>query len=230
MKFAVYCFAIAAASTAQAQEIPRYAQTSADIANAIRGGDTSPVMPLLPALSEEEKIVIGKLSGCTGTVGPQANKNFVQFNYSCPSAVVAHFSELRLGLRFTDTGDVFAVELNPIFGGTATAGSVAGTDLEKPSVITRRFARAVKNGEDPTLGGLIPIAEFQRSQLDAIGGTKFSYREIPGENQHPILFHGSGLDRDAMRQVSVHFDDAGRPLGISIVKANVRVSGQVLRK
>ena len=229
MRVGTFCLALVAATGAQAQETPRYAETASDVANAIRSGNTSSVMPLLPKLSAEEVAVLQELSKCDASIGPQGNKNFVQFAYACPTRVGGHFDKLWIGLRFTDAGDVFAVELNPIFGTAVASDPNVGTPLEEPPAITREFARAVKEGEDPTLGGLIPIAAFQLSQLDAIEATKFSYREIPGEKQHPILFHGRGLDRGAMRQVSLHFDDAGRPLGISIMMADVRRTTRFVR-
>lgn len=214
--------ALAATATAQTEETARFASTSSQIANAIAAGEADTIRHLLPEISDAEFAVIERLESCHGEFSNNATRNFVLFVWNCQAPAAGQFTSFRTAMRYTNEGELFAFELNPVLPESAPSRPGADEKLRRPREITRSFAQAVRRREDVTLGGLIPVAPFQIAQLDAIQTNRFHYSETRGELQQPILFYGAGLDKGAARQVSVHFDANGQPLGISIILADVR--------
>ena len=222
--FAFVAVATSASVTAQDGEVAKFAATSSKVANAIAGGKAASVRDLLPEISDAEFAVIEQLESCEGELSKNATRNFVPFVWTCPTPIAGEFASFITSMRYTNEGEMFALEMNPIFNEIALARPASDDKVRKPREITRSFAQAVRRREDVTLGGLIPVAPFQIAQLDAIQTNRFHYSETRGELQQPILFYGAGLDKGAARQVSVHFDANGQPLGISIMLANVRTT------
>jgi len=216
---AIVCSLVIGAPVCADEGMPRYAITASKVANAIQAGAVADVTELLPELLDEERTALAAAAGCKAEMGDGTSSNFVRIVWICGNDA----DQLATTMRFTDKGEMFALELNPVFDREANADKkLKSADVRDTATIAKDFARAVVSGADPTLGGLVPVQEYQMAQLSASGATRWRLSSPRKPNMQFLLLHGGNLPPREHKQVTVHFELTGQPLGITISKAAVR--------
>ena len=200
------------ATGAMAEE---YADTAAELAQAIHQGDTALQRELLPPLKHEEFAELAKLAGCDGYVGSTGAADYVVIDWRCaPDDAGASLSRTTT-MVFDHAGDVFGFSINSSATGfAATAAAMAQADPPSARQLLRQFGEAVVNGGDPTLGGMIGLNAFDRARLAryADGHFRVSSRR---RNDLFRIFLSEGKGRSSAKDAAIlQLDDAGRPIGL----------------
>ena len=97
---------------------------------------------------------------------------------------------------------------------------LAAEKLESPTRLAKRFAKAIRDGADPALGGLVPLTPLQRVQIAPLAGKEFRIVDIPSKSEIYISWDdkkGGGVT------TQIHFDKDHRPIGMLFIKAVIRI-------
>lgn len=224
MKEFVALMALAVAAPAQESEEQRsYAAVAAEAVNAIYAGQDLRELTILPELSQAELAELEKLAGCKPSMNPRVTKNFVAFDWRCDVASKGETRPSRTTtMRFQDDGKMFALAVNPSTKDFApTPVALAASDLPRKMAIAEAFGEAVRDGEDPTLGGLIPLTELQHVQLKE-GADRYVkvYDDVRG---HPyVVWKVERRPGDGDLGAELHFDQEGRPVGVIVEDSLIR--------
>ncbi len=97
-----------------------------------------------------------------------------------------------------------------------TEASLAVDDLPIRKKLSRQFIRAVRQGDDPTLGGLIPLSEIQLDRLRIAEGTRATKMSGGTRNSHVYIWHETQSTQGKPLITDLRFDDEGRPIGLVI--------------
>jgi len=99
---------------------------------------------------------------------------------------------------------------------------LASSQLPSKGSIQKSFQDAVLSGSDVSLGGLIPISVEQREQLAAMKGWTVFREDASGEYGVESLW----LDkkRTSAVDITIHFDGAGRPIGLWLRTSPIRTT------
>lgn len=198
-----------------------------EVIDAIIAGADLTKMPVLGALSDPERAELGHLKGCRPSVREGGSANFLVIDWLCqrPSGEVpADFIERRsTQFRFNDQGDLFDFAVNP--DSRYFVPSVQTQALSKvPSRkrIVQMLGEAISNGQDPSLGGLVPVTPLQVTQLASERGKKFTVLYV-GEQPSTIVFHsGPEPGGEDDRGAEIFFDKSGVPTGIVLSRSMIR--------
>lgn len=229
MRLFLAILAVAVSTPAQsADEAQSYAKVASDVAQAIYMGTPLQQMPAVPKLSDGELAEISKLAGCKPKLKPGGSKNYVAFDWLCdagsPSGDSAPAAFRTTALRFDDQGRIFSFTVNPVVGNFApTPTAVAMTDLPKKKDIAKYFGKAVREGKDATLNGLIPLADFQLEQLKPFIGRRVEIYGGDADDENILVVwqvkHSPGKG-DFSAEMS--FDGNGRPIGVILGASLIR--------
>lgn len=243
-KVVSFFIAVLLASSSQAGdrlETPT-AKNARSIVHAIHSGVDLSSTDLAILLDEVELVELAQLKGCTVSLGEEIRTNLAIYDWDCGDSPIGAEDGKELKrtttLRFKDDGSLFALAVNPSKG--SFAPTEAGFAMEKvPSrdEMAENFSNAVIGGEDPTLGGAIPLTASQLRQLgDYAGGTfniikPMSPREIRKAREvlgSRVTFYErpqDGIDLTLMmdrargtedKTVTLYFDRDDRPIGVHI--------------
>ena len=166
-----------------------------------------------PELSDLELSEIAKLAGCLPTSDRHQDALVPIIDWNCAENPD---DSRTVTLYLSDDGveDLLIQPLAANFRPTALAAT--SEELPSRSAITRRFLLAVRTGDDPTLGGLIPITEIQMARLEVAHGEK--PRQMSGSDRTSVVH----LWIDATSKLGMplitdlRFDEDGRPIGLVI--------------
>ncbi len=181
------------------------------------GGDLSELGIFHPNYQHDRARVAG-LRGCDYTILPATRQYVLHLDWSCPRPANSAFTRIYL-----PEGKLSRLEFQPSIRLMAPTqvGSASSPLLSKES-IHEKFQNAVLSGSDPSLSGLIPIATKQREQLADMRSWIVFRKNTSGEYGAETLWldkkRGSGAD------TTIHFDDAGRPIGLWLRTSPVRTT------
>lgn len=192
-----------------------YAENAATLAEAIRAGDTSTQRAMLPKLSEIEFAELAKLSGCDAFMGAGGSDNYLVIDWKCGAESAQADLARTTIMIFDQHGDVFGFSINPAMRDLApTAVAQKSDDLPEPRALLRKVAKAVVNGEDARLGGIVPIDDFTIARLSQFedGAFRMVRRQYKGQVD---VFMMTGKGRSSPKQrVTMALDDEGRPTAL----------------
>ncbi|WP_299191953.1 hypothetical protein [uncultured Erythrobacter sp.] len=209
--------ALAAAIAGQAAPLAaeNYAETAAQLANAIRTGDTDTQRETLPPLTTPEYAEIADLANCDAYMGSAGGAEYLVIDWICPSVSGESERKRSTLMLFDDHGELLGFAINARIGDLAPSeAALTSTDLPMPRSLLRDFAEAVTSGEDASLGGLINLGEFELARLALYrsGNFRVSRSRLNG-NYHVLFYEGSR--RSGLRSRAVlQFDEQGRPIGL----------------
>jgi len=152
-------------------------------------------------------------------------------------------------LRFRGGGELFALALNPLEAAFApTEIALAKSKMPRRKATARDFAKAIENGVDFSLGGLVPLTHLQQLHFAELEGygfrileppSKAEMRQIraiygdkvgiyqPPENAIDIEFSPPADGNVAGRRVTIFFDNDDRPVGVQSEVSLLRVTPTV---
>ena len=205
-------------ASAIAEDAPKFARISAGLANAIHTGADVPFADGKGGLSAAEIAELRLLEGCAGEFQPGGGEVFVAIDWVCGSRAASPNLQRSTLFTFNRHGELIALSVNPSianFGPTSYA--LAQDTLPGKGALATAFAKAVEKGEDPSLGGIVPLTELQRTQLAALKGAKVDISLATfGRQFLAVTREGRKKHR---KLISMHFDDAGFPTGLTVNRA-----------
>ena len=221
--FSLVCTLVAAASANATT------RSFADIAQEIiltiaKGGDVT-ALGTISATYEHNPGRVGRLAGCRPKILPGSSQYALEIDWNCPDPANSVFTRI-----FISDKQLARIEFQPIVSQMRpTASAMASTTLPKPAEINRQFVKSVAEGSDPTLGGLIPIPADYLSTLSKMKGWDADIRKASSAKQIETLWSARRKAAGDAAQTLLHFDEAGRPIGIWLDQMQIRVEAVILR-
>ncbi|QIQ87331.1 hypothetical protein [Erythrobacter sp.] len=215
----------AAPALAEEADVPAYARTASTIATAIYEGDDlaarEDIFPLHPA----EYAELARLAGCDGAARPTAMKRVVQIDWTCGEDSAHAGLSRSTVMMFAEDGRLVRFGINaPLDALAPTPAALEEGGRTYPRRIANRLGEAIAAGEDPSLGGLLPMTGLDRERLSGFaGGDYYVYKRSRGtalegvDRVHRIRLLDA--DRASARIVHVFFDEEDRPLGLAFEPA-----------
>jgi len=174
---------------------------------------------------EHEAERLARLKGCEYKLLPESTRYALHLDWICPDPADSAFTRI-----YISDGELSRIEFQPVVSQMApSAKALDAESLPSPADINEQFVEAVKDGADPTLGGLIPISDDYLAKLSEFAG--WHVKNV--ESGAPSIIETRWMNRrnspNEGAMTWIHFDEAGRPIGVwirtSAIRA-VRVSGR----
>ena len=217
---AAFAAAVLTSATAFAEDAEDSAELVTAFAEAVYAGESIAQFGFSPALSEEDLAAVGGLAGCTPEVAEQSSAILITLDWTCENAPER---ERHTGIGFYEEGGSHSLWVNPSERNfTATEAGLATEDLPSPRRLARDFARAVREGEDPTLGGLIPLTPEQLATLAQFDGLDFNYGSGNSNHSQTAFWDSHARHLPQTLNTDLRFDDDGRPIGL-LIHGTIRV-------
>lgn len=168
---------------------------------------------------EHDATRVAALKGCKYTLLPGSSRYVLKLDWSCPDAS----NSVYTGVYISD-GTLSRLDFQPIVSQmTPTAKALALAEIDSPKSINRRFSKAVRNGEDPTLDGIIPISPEYLEKLSGMKG--WSAETTKAENDRVVEQYWMKRAQTAgdAAMTTLHFDEEGRPIGLWLGEMKVAI-------
>ena len=220
-------------------DLPWKRNADAIVAAIGNGADLSQT-GLAELLYEDEWAALSELADCSPSRFRDVTKNYVATDWTCSGtaddsgAVVQRTVEMR----FRDDGSLFALAINPLKSNFApTQLGAQRSDWPSQEASAKEFAKAVSTGDDPTLGGLVPLTSLQVGQLSRMANSRWelmtymseaekrsarralgpnvTFSEKP-ENGSEVVFSSKEKQGPKDKFVTIFFDDDDRAVGVHI--------------
>lgn len=196
---------------ALAKEVDDRAAVTARFATLVHEGGPLDQMELTPVPLPEEQQALAALAGCTPAVAAKSRADWIMLDWSCAGRPEA---ERQTAMKFERDGKR-SLWINPLERHMApTSEALAPAKLPGYRAITAAFAGAVKAGDDPTLGGLIPISAESRARLVRLKGLDHVSTTGNARGSQTLFWDVSGKVLPAPITTDLRFDDEGRPIGL----------------
>lgn len=208
------------ASATTEETAPAYTQTAARIASAIQEGEDLRAHPDMFPLMAEEFAELAKLKGCQGSVQPAPTHDTVIVKWTCGHATLTPGLSRTTFMLFDPDGLLHSFAINQPVEELAIAPQAATQSGVNTHQFATRFARAATRGEDPSVGGVLPLTALDRARLARFDGGDFvgSRKAQPGsQNKDAKTIRMVSLMPRASRSrrtVYLYFDANDRPMGL----------------
>lgn len=221
LAIAILC--VGASATAQ-DSLPSFARTASAVANAIYNGEPVSALDEMMALSDAEYAELSRLKGCSGAMQPGTSSELVVINWHCEEEASDPGLRRSVAMLFDEDGALYGFAINsPIGAFAATETAINDEDLPGTRRFAQRFGEAVEDGDDISLGGLIPVSEFDRVRLAAFRGGSFTVARQRVSSHRPeidaierVILRGPVADERERGAAYLYFDEEGRPLGLTM--------------
>lgn len=206
-------------------DVPAYARAAATIATAIYEGDDLSTREDVFALHPVEYGELARLAGCDGAVRPSEMERTVLIEWSCGEGTRAPGLSRSTVMMFAEDGRLVRFGINaPLDALAPTPAALEAGERPYPRRTANRLGDAIMAGEDPSLGGLLPMSDLDRKRLSGFeDGEYYVYKRsarstLDGVDRvHRIRLRDA--DRASSRIVYVYFDAEDRPLGLAFSPA-----------
>lgn len=193
-------------------QLPQYAQTTSKVATAIYEGENLDNVDELFELTLFERSELARLSGCDGEIQPGGRETEVRIFWRCASTSQRPDLLRSTSFLFDDQGELIALAINSI--DSNESGSSARShdiDLRSRGIIASDFASAVLAGEDASLGGVIPLDDFEIGRLSELRADSFRVLKRSDPSLRIIRFYS---EDGYVPSVWLRFDETGYPKGV----------------
>lgn len=227
-------------SLTHAQDTPRYAETANRVATAIHHGMDLRAEDNVPQLLDVEYEALTTLKGCTPAAEPGATIHLVELIWTCGDSEPS----MSTLMRFDKAGEMFVFRLHEIGIDHYTKASAwQEDDLPSPKKLAKSLGQAIREGGDPTLGGILPLTPLQMGQLTAESGARFRVRPPMSEASRNAIRRQFGFqaisdpEKDRMYTVvwsnkhpervgelaaRIYFDESERPIRVELERGIIR--------
>jgi hypothetical protein len=156
------------------------------------------------------------LKGCERTLNPQSSQRQVVVDFVCSGAEGSYAREVMF---YADENGLLKIQISPYtyaIGPTQAALSDAKLPTMKSQV--SRMAWAVKNNDDPTLGGIIPLSSNQIETFASLAQCKWDKERVNIANRYEWFSIVECESKDAAQSnmVTVQFDKDRRAISVRI--------------
>jgi hypothetical protein len=217
--FASLSVSLAGCATSQTQAVEsQMRNVGARVVATIQAGGDLSNLGIFHGNYEHDPAPVAALRGCDYTILPASGEDELHLDWRCSDSANSTFTRISL-----PEGKLFHIEYQPSIRLMApTQVGLASSQLSSKKNIRKRFQDAVFSGSDPSLGGLIPISTRQREQLAEMRGWVLFDEDGSGEYGAETFWHDKNLSSGA--DTTIHFDDAGRPIGLWLRQAPLRTT------
>lgn len=216
VKLNVFFLPLLFASPALADdEAPEFARTASEFAKAVEAGSDISALDQIPALSPIEYAELGRLAGCDGWTSEGSDRKMVIFQWRCDDETASPGLTRSTMLLFDDDGELYGVGVNPLYSDFAPSeAALKAEKLPSRYKLARSFAKAVVEGGDPSMGGLLTLGEYERSRLEPFRGGTFNVSSHSDNGARKVWLR-KDADKTSEREIlTLHFDSDGRPTGV----------------
>ena len=224
---ALALLALPTASMAKDRTFAEAAEAAEAVLNALAKGEDLTALNIFHRNYTHEPEPIAKLAGCRPELLEGSRQGRLWVDWTCPDASNNIFTQIY----FSD-GEMTSITFQPMRGAMqATPVAIEASDLGTPDEINIRFVSAVRDGEDPTLGGIIPITDAQLAKLADMNrwDAPVMVEEDASIEQRWARRARSEGDAATTR---LFFNDEGQPIGLWIFEMqilSVIVSSEMVR-
>lgn len=210
----LFAFSVSATLSAK-QDLPQYARTAADVATAIYAGDDISQQEGMFELSELEKSELKRLSGCDGVIQPTNERKVVVIDWKCGEGTTAPGLTRSTAMIFDQNGVLYGFGISGLIS-EFEATEIAKNDPNPPSTyrMARSFADAVVAGDDPTLGGYIPMTDFDLARLAKLKGWSVNVGRRSVDRTRRMTFTNKDQRQSGKVRVFIHYNENSRPIGL----------------
>lgn len=219
--FASFALCLASCATAQAQQgEAKVGNVGALVVAAIQAGDNLSDLGIFHRNYQHDPTRVASLRGCDYTVLPGTRPHVLHLDWRCPEVENSTFTRIYL-----PEGKLSRLEFQPSIAlMTPTGVGLASSQLPPKKRIHEQFQDAVISGSDPSLGGLLPISSEHRQQLATMRGWSVFREDASGEYGAETLWLDQKRNPSGGADTTIHFDDAGRPIGLWLRTSSIRTS------
>lgn len=214
--------AIALSAQTTEETVPTYAQTASNIVSAIYSGDDLAQQEDMFVLREAEYNELAKLAGCDATIQRAIPAPVVVVDWNCGEGTGEPGLQRSVAMMFDEEGVVTRFSINsPIATFKPTHTSLNIDKMALPRTFAASVGKAIRAGEDPTLGGLIAISAFDQKRLSEFQGGKFYVSNL---RTRPTFSDIASVQRlrlsgrtqeNGYQWVYLYFNAEDRPLGLT---------------
>lgn len=188
----------------------------ANVVAAIQAGDDLSELGIFHRNDEHDPAGVASLRGYEYTVLPATRGYVLHLDWRCSQSANSAFTRIYL-----PDGKLSRLEFQPSISFLApTEVGLASAQLPSKQSINEKFQNAVISGSDPSLDGLLSISTEQREQL--AGMKEWTVLRVDAFSDYGVetLWHDD--KRSSGADTTIHFDDAGRPVGLWLRTAQFR--------
>ena len=166
-----------------------------------------------PELTDLELTEIARLAGCHPSNDLHQEALVPIIDWNCSN----NPNDSRTVTLYLTNDGVSDLLVQPLVANfRATAIALEMDELPSRSAIVRGFLRAIRTGEDPTLGGLVPITETQLARLESAQGKRAQKMSGSGRTSRVYLWSRATSQLGMPLITDLRFDQDGRPIGLVI--------------
>jgi len=180
-----------------------------------RGRDPYAIEGMAPRSSEDHADP-SEYQGCMPALAKDSTADYIRADYRCEDGDGAHVRWASFNPAEDGSVSLYLDPLPSALGPTQAALSAG--DLSSERRLLSRLRSAVRKGEDPSLGGIIPLNDAQIAELAALADCRWD-RVIEaniGEQSWIIFVHCDHHERNRGRMVVLRSDDEGRPITVRV--------------
>lgn len=212
------CLAVVA-TPGLASEADKRASLAASFASVVNEGGSLDQFGFQPTLTPAELKSISSLAGCVPDIAEGSHSSSIKFDWTCQADPEA---ERQTALKFSPEGTT-TLWVNPLERKMSPTPVASGSGkLPGYRSIASSFARAVKAGEDPTLGGLIPVTVESLTRLAELKGLSYTSTTGNSKSSQTMFWDLAGRVLPSPVATDIRFDEEGRPIGL-ILSSTSRV-------
>jgi len=205
----------AAISARDGEKVAELVTRFASVVNA--GGDLEQ-FAFEPRPSEQEIEAVSLLAGCVPTVAERSHSGWVALDWACPSNPQ---NERQTAINFERNGKK-GLWVNPIESKLRPSPlALCSEDLPSHHKIASQFAKAVRLGEDFSLGGLIPLTPEQSFRLASIAGQTYAFTSGNSRTSQAMFWTEGSKSGTPSMTTDLRFDDEGCPIGLILSSVSI---------
>ena len=190
-------------------------------ATAFVKGDDPYILDGVEPRSTDKASKVPDLSGCTPLVSDSSSKYSVVIDFECGPiderfAHRTYFSKVEDGLIH-----IYVNKLPTALG--PTQSSIENTDRPSPRRQMSSFIRALREGSDTSVGGLIPLNAEQEEVLNALAQCRWKRprKSLLKEPTWVSFVTCRSFERGEGRMIEIQFDEKDRAVTVRVIYGGV---------
>ncbi len=169
----------------------------------------------MPEVDESKLSAINSLQGCAPSVAEGSSADFVRIAFLCERSENLPTERVVIFVFEGSELQRIAVTLLPTaIGPTPTALEAENTGM--PRKVFGSFVKAVRKGEDPRLGEIVPLGPEQLVQLNSMQACSWQKTSSTNRNKHHAFVTCRKMEGRPQFMVTMNFDDKERPKSVEI--------------
>ena len=216
---ALLVFALAAAPTAALAQDRSFTEAAEAVINALVKGEDLAELDLFHGNYTHNAVKTAALEGCEPTLLEGSAQGRLWIDWTCPDPSKNIFTQI-----YFSGGELTKIDFQPMKTAMKpTAAGLEAGDLGDPHEINARFVDAVRAGEDPTLGGIIPVSDENLATLAEMKNWAAGEVDEEANSIKQYWVRRVRSEGDAA-STTLFFDDYGRPIGLWVFEMQIMMT------